>query len=156
MVCFMRMKKVIHVVFIAVLLFSINRPVSGSTTDTELTITYRVTRDLGMALGNYIQGTFTIHITGPNDLLRVEFYLDDGLMKNDTDSPFSWQFNTDSLGTGVHEFKITGYSSNNQGTVTYNKTVVSLLGTLFLLVIIIVVVVAIKFVLVPAIKKKRT
>lgn len=151
----MRTKKVIYVVFFVVLLFSINRPVLGTNTDAELTITYRVTRDFGMGFGNYIQGTFTIHVTGPNDLLRVEFYLDDVLMKNDMDHPFSWQFNTDSFGTGMHEFKITGYSSNNQGTVTYSKTVVSLLGTLFMLFIILTVVAAIKYVLVPTIKKKR-
>ena len=152
----MRLKQVVHIAFIAVLLFSINRPVLGSTTDTELTITYRMTRNFGMGLGPYIQGTFTILVTGPEDLVRVEFYLDDVLMKNDTDSPFSWQFNSDSFGSGVHEFKIIGYSPTNQGSVTFSKNVVSLLTTLVLVFTIVAVVFAIKYVIIPAIMKKRT
>ncbi len=149
-------KQVIHITFLAILVLSINGSVFGVSTDAELAINYKVSRDLGMGLGKFIQGTFTLRVTGPDDLLRAEFYLDDVLMKNDTDNPFSWHFDTSSFGTGEHEFKIIGYSANNQGTVTYSKTVVSLMATIFVVVIIISLAVAIKYVIIPALKKRRS
>ncbi len=149
-------KQAIQVTFLAILLLSINGSVFGLTTDAELTINYDVSRNLGMGLGPFIQGTFTIQVSGPDDLVRVEFYLDDVLMKNDTTDPFSWKFDTSSFGSGEHEFKITGYNANNQGTVMYSKTVVSLWATIFLVVIIISLAVAIKYVIFPALMKRRS
>ncbi len=149
-------KQVIQITFLAVLLLSINGSVFGLTTDAELTIKYNVSRNLGMGFGPFIQGTFTIQVKEPDDLMRVEFYLDDVLKKNDTSHPFSWKFDTSSFGSGAHEFKITGYSSNNQGTVTYSKTVVSLYATIFLVVCFVLLVIAVKYVIIPALKKRRS
>jgi hypothetical protein len=68
-------------------------------------------RDFGYGgFGNDIQGLFTMKINNPPaNLTRVEFYIDGNLMGEDTQAPFSLQFNTDSYQLGNHALSATGY-----------------------------------------------
>ncbi len=67
-------------------------------------------------------GTFT------RDAARVEFYVDGGLVREDTDAPFGWQWNTTDCTEGSHTLKAIAYDSESATsesetvTVTVNNT----------------------------------
>ncbi len=70
-------------------------------------------RDFGYSSGSgKIQGTFTISASGPEDLQRVIFYLDDQPLGEVGKPPFSLRFNTDSYDLGEHTFSAVGYAGN--------------------------------------------
>jgi hypothetical protein len=80
--------------------------------DEELTI--RLNRDFGFALGSQIQGTFTIQVSGPPDLMRVEFLIDGQRLGADTEAPFQIRFNTGSFSNGNHTLAANGYTQNGR------------------------------------------
>ncbi len=73
-----------------------------------------LSRDFGYSLGGDIQGTFSFHVSGPSDLVRVDFYIDQTKIGEDTTAPYSLQFNTDNYPLGTHEMYALGYTSGGQ------------------------------------------
>jgi hypothetical protein len=59
-----------------------------------------------------IQGTFSMHVKGPDDLVKVQFYIDDLMIGEDTSAPFAYQFLTDNYPTGSHVMKAVGFTSS--------------------------------------------
>ena len=57
-----------------------------------------------------IQGTFTIGATGPDDITQVVYYLDDQVLGEVDESPFSLRFITDNYPLGVHNLHATGFT----------------------------------------------
>ncbi|MHA2224910.1 MAG: Ig-like domain-containing protein [Candidatus Hodarchaeales archaeon] len=105
---------------------------SAQATTSELDIQYNVTR-VGTSIPGYgIQGLFTVHVSGHNGILYVEFYMDDVLQKNDTESSFSWQYNTDEYHPGTHTIKIIGYSADDSGIKEFQQNFITLTDPVFL------------------------
>lgn len=78
-------------------------------------LTMKLSRDWGYGgFNNDIQGLFTMHITGPETLVRVEFYIDEMMIGEDTEAPFALQFSTDSYPLGWHTMSAKGYTSDGQ------------------------------------------
>lgn len=72
-------------------------------------------RDFGYNSGaGQIQGTFTISASGPENIARVIFYIDNTQIGEANTSPFSLQFVTDNYPLGVHTMHATGYTTDNQ------------------------------------------
>jgi hypothetical protein len=71
-------------------------------------------RDFGYGgFNNDIQGVFTAKISNPPDnLTRVEFYIDGTLMGEDASAPFALQFSTDSYPNGLHTISAVGYTAD--------------------------------------------
>jgi hypothetical protein len=61
-----------------------------------------------------IQGTFSLEAKGPDNLVKVEFFIDGKTMGEDTQSPFKITFNTDSYGLGIHTMTAVGTTSDGQ------------------------------------------
>lgn len=59
-----------------------------------------------------IQGTFSMHVKGPEDLVKVQFYIDDLMIGEDTSAPFAYQFLTDNYPTGTHGMKAIGFTAS--------------------------------------------
>ncbi len=73
-------------------------------------LTIGMSRDWGYGgFNGDIQGTFSIKVSGPANLSRVEFYLDDTLLGEDTSAPFALQFLTDDYPAGSHVIYAVGY-----------------------------------------------
>jgi hypothetical protein len=66
----------------------------------------------GYGFGNDIGGLWTVRADVSSDVQYVEFYLDGHLQKKDTDSPFSWQFDTINYSSGAHAIKAVAYDSS--------------------------------------------
>ena len=77
----------------------------------ELTISF--SRDFGYSSGTGdIQGTFSMKVSGPDDLVRVEFYIDETKIGEDSEAPFKLQFITDNHPLGLHEMYAIGYAAD--------------------------------------------
>jgi len=77
----------------------------------ELNLSF--SRDFGYSSGTGdIQGTFSMKVSGPDDLARVEFYIDDTKIGEDSESPFRLQFTTDNYPLGVRGIITIRYSAD--------------------------------------------
>ena len=71
----------------------------------------RLKRDWGYSSGTgKVQGTFSIRSTGPEDISRVVFFLDDQNLGEVSEPPFNLQFKTDDYPLGVHQIHATGFT----------------------------------------------
>jgi hypothetical protein len=79
------------------------------------TLRLSMSRDWGYGgFNNDIQGLFSMHVSGPSTLVKVEFYIDDTKIGEDTESPFALQFTTDNYPLGVHTMVAVGFTSDGQ------------------------------------------
>ncbi len=74
----------------------------------------RLKRNLGFGMGGQIQGTFSLNVNGPDNLERVEFYIDDSRIGEDNTAPFGTSFNTGDYDRGVHTLMALGYTSDGR------------------------------------------
>ena len=103
------MKKTLALLIICVFLF----PTAALAQEEPPSITLILTRDFGYGgFGGDIQGTFSMKVSGPDDLVEVQFYIDDILIGTDTESPFRLQFHTDSFEPGNHKMSAIGILSD--------------------------------------------
>src|SRR5512135_481752 len=74
-----------------------------------------LSRDFGYGgFGGEIQGLFSMRVTGPADLARVEFYIDDIKIGEVDKAPFNLQFSTDNYSLGAHQLHAVGFSTTGQ------------------------------------------
>jgi len=91
-------------------------------------LTLDLSRDFGSSgFTGDIQGTFTVKASGPANLERVQFFLDDTLLGKDPESPFAIQFITDNYATGAHVFSAVGFTTDGKqiGSKTISAVFVS-------------------------------
>ena len=75
----------------------------------------RLSRDWGYSSGaGKIQGLFTLRATGPENLERVVFYIDDQIIGESTETPFRLQLSTDNYPLGVHTIQARGYTQDGR------------------------------------------
>jgi hypothetical protein len=78
-------------------------------------LTLRMSRDWGYGgFNGDIEGLFSMRVTGPGDLVRVEFYIDNMKIGEVTQPPFNLQFTTDDYPLGNHQLYAVGYSTSGQ------------------------------------------
>lgn len=88
------------------ILFILSTP-KGSIQDDQLQI--RMRRNWGYSSGSGdIQGTFTISASGPENLSRVVFYLDDQVLGEANSPPYELRFVTDDYPLGPHQIFAVG------------------------------------------------
>lgn len=80
----------------------------------EPALELRLSRDNGFGLGNQMQGNFSYRVSGPEDLVRVEYLMDGEVIGESTEEPFRFRFVTDDYGLGVHEMSAVGYTAGGQ------------------------------------------
>ncbi len=89
--------------------------VSPALAQSNSALVLRLSRDFGFSSGTgQIQGTFTIHVTGPANLTRVDFLIDGQQIGAVTRAPFNLQFTTSSFSLGSHTISAVGYTSDGQ------------------------------------------
>lgn len=94
-------------VFTIVLLLTLTIPVS--TAAQQQTLDVELTRDWGYGgFSGEIQGTFSLRVSGPDNLDEVHYLLDGNLMGVVSDPPFNFQFHTDTYPPGLHTLSVVG------------------------------------------------
>ncbi len=95
-------------------------PLSVLAQEGEPELKLSLSRDFGYASGTGdIQGTFSMRVSGPDNLVKVEFLIDSQVVSTDTEAPFRFQFSTDNYPTGVHTMSTVGYTQDGL-TITSN------------------------------------
>jgi len=106
------MKKITHVILISILL-SLTIISAASAQAEEFTLS--LSRDFGYGgFNGDIQGTFSVKASGPANVEKVQFFLDETLLGEDTEAPFAIQFVTDNYPTGAHVFSAVGYTTDGK------------------------------------------
>jgi hypothetical protein len=78
-------------------------------------LTLSLSRDFGYGgFNGDIQGTFSVKAKGPANLDRVQFFLDETLLGEDTEAPFAIQFVTDNYPNGAHVLSAVGYTADGK------------------------------------------
>jgi hypothetical protein len=146
------MKKGFSIITAVCMLLGIitSQALAQSTSPLELGLS----RDFGYGgFGNDIQGLFSMKINNPpSNLVKVDFFIDATSIGEDTQAPFSLQFNTDSYPLGSHTLSAIGYTSDGQqinsntiqvqfvpasaGTQAIVKIVVPIIGLVVLMIIV--------------------
>jgi hypothetical protein len=81
--------------------------------DAELKL--RLSRTFGYSSGTGdIQGVFTLIVSGPEDLVKVTFYLDGKAIGEATQPPFELRFSTDNYPFGAHMISAVGLTSSGR------------------------------------------
>ena len=65
----------------------------------------------GYGVGNDIGGLWTVSAHVSSEVAYVEFYLDGQLQRNDTSTPFSFQFDTSNYSAGSHAIKAVAHDT---------------------------------------------
>jgi hypothetical protein len=86
---------------------------------------FSVSRDFGSSFGTGdIRGTFSMQVTGPSNLVKVQFNIDNTMIAEDTEPPFKVQFITDDYTPGMHTMQAIGFTSDGRELrsreITYN------------------------------------
>ena len=75
----------------------------------------KLSRDFGYSSGTgRIQGSFSMKVSGPDNLQRVVFLIDDINIGEDSEAPYAWQFHTGDYALGVHTLSALGYTSDGR------------------------------------------
>jgi DNA-directed RNA polymerase subunit RPC12/RpoP len=89
--------------------------VAPAAAQSDNTLVLRLSRDFGFAGGSgQIQGTFTMHVTGPANLAQVDFLIDGKSIGKVAQAPFNLQFNTGNYPLGAHKLSAVGLTSDGQ------------------------------------------
>ena len=100
------MKKILSIIVFLVILI----PASPAMAQDDESLILDFNRDFGYGgFGGDIQGRFSLKVVSPDNLVRVEYYLDGEKVYDGTEPPFRWQFNTGSYPEGRHTFDAIGY-----------------------------------------------
>ena len=78
----------------------------------ESALELQLRRDLGFGSGVQIQGLFSLIIPDTPDAVRVEFLLDDEVIGEDAEPPFSMRIYTGNYPLGWHVFRAIGYTAD--------------------------------------------
>jgi hypothetical protein len=99
--------KITPLLFTILLLFALTG--SAAAQEDQPTLEINLSRDFGYGgFGNDIQGTFTIKVSGPDELTQVQFYIDEEMIGSDSGSPYALQFNTGNFDPGEHKIYAVG------------------------------------------------
>ena len=82
--------------------------------ESEASLQLSVRRDFGFSMGDRIQGSFTIKVTGPDDLIRVEFVIDEQVVGIDSEPPFSFSLSTSNYQLGDHHISAVGFTTTGE------------------------------------------
>lgn len=103
------MKKIL---LICVFLSTLLPPFAVSAQTDEETLSLRLSRDWGFGAGAQIQGKFSLRVSGPDDIVKVDFIIDGEVVYTSTEAPFRYQFDTDAFPPGMHTLTAIGYKAD--------------------------------------------
>lgn len=82
--------------------------------ESEASLQLSIHRDFGFGMGSRIQGRFTLQVTGPEGLARVEFLIDEQVVGVDSEPPFRFSFSTSNYQLGDHRISAVGFTTTGE------------------------------------------
>ena len=108
-------------------------------------LTMSINRNVGMVLGNLIQGTFTLHGSGPTNIQNLTVYFNDVEVHFVSGNTITWQFDTANYESGSTNITLFGVDDMGESYITSQEVffIGGLVSTLLTVGIIALVVAAI-------------
>ena len=108
--------KSLNISLMIIISLSLLLPSSRSYAQSETELQLKLRRDFGYGGPDRdIQGNFSMSVSGPENLIRVEYYIDGDPIGESVDSTsFRFKFKTDDFSLGVHKLRAVGYTSNGR------------------------------------------
>ena len=126
--------RLICILFVSVaLVSSLSLNVTG-----QDTLTFSINRNVGMAFGNYISGTYTLHGSGPTSIQNLTVYFNGEQVHFVTGNTIAWQFNTANYEGGATNVTLIGITDT--GTSYDSTQTVVFIGESINAIIIIVII----------------
>jgi DNA-directed RNA polymerase subunit RPC12/RpoP len=117
----MRVVSLVSLVLLVFGMVAFMTPSAAAQQGTGLSL--NLSRNFGYSSGaGRIQGSFTLKASGPENLQRVVFYIDDQQVGEATQSPFNYSFNTGSFSPAQHTLSAIGYTSDGKELHSNNIT----------------------------------
>ncbi|MCW5875317.1 MAG: hypothetical protein KIS85_00415 [Anaerolineales bacterium] len=105
--------KIRRIALLLILAAALLAPGSALAQSDSETLTLRMSRDFGYSgFDNTIEGLYSLHAAGPENLVRVEFYIDGQLIASVEEPPFRHQFSTSTYQPGARVFSARGFTSD--------------------------------------------
>ncbi|MBL7164836.1 MAG: hypothetical protein ISS57_19785 [Anaerolineales bacterium] len=104
------------------ILFLFVLPISAAAQGETEPLVVSLNKDFGYAAGGKIQGSFSLKVRSPDDLVRVEFFIDGEIVHSTTEPPFQYKFNTANFSVGKHSFSAMGYRADGSQSVSSEFT----------------------------------
>ena len=102
------MKKIIYTIGLT-LFFSLLFSTPALAQEEAPGISLKLNRDFGYGgFGGEIQGTFSLKASGPDELVEIQFFIDETPMGIDDTAPYIIQFRTEAYTPGAHTFRAVG------------------------------------------------
>ncbi len=86
-------------------------------------LTMSINRNVGMALGNVIQGTFTLHGSGPTNIQNLTVYFNGDQVLFVTGNTITWQFDTTNYPSGSTNITLLGIDDFGVTHVTSQEVI---------------------------------
>ena len=135
--------RIICILFVTVgLVSSLSANVTG-----QDTLTFSINRNVGMAFGNYISGTYTLHGSGPTSIQNLTVYFNDEQVHFVTGNTISWLFDTANYEGGATNVTLvgvtdTGTSYDSTQTVVFIGGEINTIITISIIALVVVLVLA--------------
>ena len=135
--------RIICVFFVSVaLVSSLSLNVTG-----QDTLTFSINRNVGIAFGNYISGTYTLQGSGPISIQNLTVYFNGEQVHFVTGNTIAWQFNTANYEGGATNVTLvgitdTGTSYDSTQTVVFIGDSVNTLITIGIILLVAVLILA--------------
>ena len=135
--------RIICILFVSVaLVSSLSLNVTG-----QDTLTFSINRNVGMAFGNYISGTYTLHGSGPTSIQNLTVYFNGEQVHFVTGNTIAWQFNTANYEGGATNVTLigitdTGTSYDSTQTVVFIGESINTIITIVIITLVAVLLLA--------------
>jgi hypothetical protein len=104
---------IIAIVLVAACFSTITTDVAAQTT-----LSLSLDRNVGMALGSIIQGTFTLRGSGPDTIVRLAVFFNGDEVHSESGNSLVWQFDTASYASGSTNITLLGWDSQDDSFQT--------------------------------------
>ena len=120
-------------------------------------LTLSLTRNIGIGLGGIIQGTFTLHGSGPEEVQNITVYFNGEQVHFANGNTLAWQFNTDDYPAGSTNITLLGVDNTGETYVASTSVMFlsAAMGTAIFGIVIVVVAVLIIVKYGPMLRKKK-
>lgn len=105
------MKRILRLSLLAAAIFL---PLTSAAAQETPALELGLRRDFGFSAGNRIQGTFTLSVSGPEDLVEVIFLIDGQSVRVDGEPPYRYQFSTSAYPLGPHTLTAAARTADGQ------------------------------------------
>ncbi len=108
------------IIFTFILLFSFNSVILNSNAQDEEVLSLGISKNVGTAFGDKVEGDFTITGSGPDSILNLTLFFNGTQVAFESDNELKFRFNTKDYSLGLMNITLVGKDSEG---MVYDKSI---------------------------------